>query len=325
MNYKKVYPIIFLTLFCLLPYLFNGLGRNDTPPEIKGAQNDFTVLLYRKQSKEVEEIPLKEYLCGVVSAEMQANFESEALKAQAVAACSYTMYRYEHMKNNPDADNAHPGAYVCDDYTHCKSYLSKEEAKKRWGADWFEKYYGNIEAAVNQVYGQVITYDGKVINAVFHAISSGTTESAENVWGSSVPYLVSVDSAIDTDAEGYETQVHLTVNEVRKILSSAGLLNESEPKEWFSMPTLNSAGSVKTIDVCSKTLTGVEFRKLFSLRSTSFTVSLDDNRFTFTVHGYGHQVGMSQNGANALAKKGKSYTEILTHYYQGVDIQNYKF
>jgi stage II sporulation protein D len=134
-----------------------------------------------------------------------------------------------------------------------------------------------------------------------------------------------VDSAVDTDADGYETNTRFTVNEVRKILSSAGILNKTEPKEWFSAPKLNSAGSVKTIDVCGKTLTGVEVRKLFSLRSTSFTVTLNDTHFDFTVHGYGHQVGMSQNGANALAQQGKSYTEILTHYYQGVDIQNYKF
>lgn len=322
MKYKKMYPLIFVILFCLIPYLING--RSQVTPQPQQAKA-FAVKLYRHDTKKIEEIPLKEYLCCVVAAEMQANFEPEALKAQAVAACTYTMYRYEYVRENPDADNGHPGAYVCDDYTHCKSYLTQEDAEKRWGKEWFKKYYPNIESAVNQVYGQVITYEDKVINAVFHAISSGTTEPAENVWGSKIPYLVSVDSTVDTTAKDYETVVSFSAKEVQEKLKTLSINVSGDATEWFGATTLGSAGSVATVKVGSKTLSGTEMRSLFGLRSTAFSISASKQSITFTVHGYGHQVGMSQNGANELAKQGKNYTEILQHYYSGVEIQSYNF
>lgn len=319
---KKMYPWIFLLCFCLIPYFLNGTGnttQNDTQTK---TENEFTVLLYRSESDRVDEIALKEYLCGVVSAEMQANYEAEALKAQAVAACTYTLYRYENY-NKSSSD--HPEAYVCDDYTHCKSYLSKEDAKEKWGEEWFEKYYGNIQSAVEQVYGQVITYDGKVINAVFHAISSGTTESAENVWGSEVPYLVSVNSSVDTAAAGYESVITFKYSEIKQKLSEIGITVSGSEESWFAAPTLDSAGSVESVNICGQSVKGTEIRKAFGLRSTAFSISADTSGITFTVHGYGHQVGMSQNGANELAKQGESYSEILKHYYSGVEIQNYIF
>ncbi len=323
MNFKKIYPLIFVLLFCLIPYLINGRTAQ-TPPTKQNAES-FLVKVYRHKSKKIEEIPLKEYLRSVVSAEMQANFESEALKAQAVAACTYTIYRYEYLKDNPDVDNGHPGAYVCDDYTHCKSYLSEKEAKERWGNEWFEKYYPNIVSAVNQVYGQVITYESEVINAVFHAMSSGTTEPAENVWGSEIPYLVSVDSTVDTTAKDYETTATFTAKEVKEKLKTVSVNVDGDATEWFTSTTLGSAGSVATVEVGGKTLSGTEIRSLFGLRSTAFSITAHKESITFTVHGYGHQVGMSQNGANELAKQGKNYTEILKHYYSGVEIQSYNF
>ncbi len=323
MNHKKIYPIIFLLTFCLIPYLING--RSTAPQTATQSAEAFSIKLYRHESKKIEEIPLKEYLCGVVSAEMQANYEREALKAQAVAACTYTMYRYEYLQENPDVDNGHRGAYVCDDYAHCKSYLSRDSAEDRWGKEWFEKYYPNIEAAVNQVYGQVITFEGKVINAVFHAISSGTTEPAENVWGAEIPYLKSVDSSVDTTADGYETTVSFSADEVKQKLSELSISVDGDPTEWFSAPTLGSAGSVASVSVNGKNISGTQIRSLFGLRSTAFAITATSESITFTVRGYGHQVGMSQNGANELAKQGKNYTEILQHYYSGVEIQSYKF
>ena len=322
MNFKKLYPLIFVMLFCLIPYLITG--RSSPPPQAKNADL-FSVKVYRHQSKKIEEIPLKEYLCAVVSAEMQANFEPEALKAQAVAACTYTLYRYEYLNENPEVDNGHPGAYVCDDYTHCKSYLSEKEARERWGNEWFEKYYPNIISAVNQVYGQVITYEDKVINAVFHAMSSGTTEPAENVWGSKIPYLISVDSTVDTTAKDYETIASFSADEVKEKLKTVAVNVEGDPTKWFTATTLGSAGSVATVEVGGKTLDGTKIRSLFGLRSTAFSIAATKQSITFTVHGYGHQVGMSQNGANELAKQGKNYTEILRHYYSGVEIQSYNF
>lgn len=323
MNIKKAYPIIFLLIFCLIPYLLNY--NSPTSKSQINTPDEFIVKLYRHETKKIDEIPLKEYLCGVVAGEMQANYEREALKAQAVAACTYTMYRYEYLNKNKTIDNGHPGAYVCDNYAHCKSYISREQAKERWGKEWFEKYYPNIEAAVNQVYGQVITYDNKVINAVFHAISSGTTEPAKNVWGSEIPYLLSVDSSVDTTANGYETSSTFSTTEVKKKLAEISVEVNGDAANWFSSPTLDSAGSVATVTVGGKSISGTQMRSLFGLRSTAFSISANSQSVTFTVRGYGHQVGMSQNGANEMAKQGKSYTEILQHYYSGVEIQGYKF
>ena len=322
MRFVKIYPLLFILCFCLIPYIFNGTTPKNT---VKTPQENFVVTLLRTEENKIEEIPLKEYLCGVVSAEMQANFESEALKAQAVAACSYTLYRYEYLKKYPNAETGHPGAYVCDDHTHCKSYLTPAQAKKRWGKDWYDKYYGNIESAVSQVYGQVITYENEIINAVCHAISSGRTESAENVWGTPIPYLVSVDSAVDTAVAGYETTVSFTFEETKRRLSELGITVGDDPKKWFESTLLGSAGSVESVTVGNKTVKGTELRSAFDLRSTAFAITVDEKNVTFTVHGYGHQVGMSQHGANELAKSGKTYTEILQHYYSGVKIQNYNF
>lgn len=322
MKLLKWYPLLFILCFCMVPYLCNGRDKQPDPTPIGEA---FEITLLRHETGQVETVPLKEYLCGVVSAEMQANFEKEALKAQAVAACSYTLYRYEYLKKYPDAETGHPQAYVCDDHTHCKSYLTPKEAKQRWGTAWYDKYYDNIRSAVEQVYGQVITYDGQIINAVFHAISSGRTESAENVWGTPIPYLVSVDSSVDTAVAGYETTVSYTIQETRKRLEALDLTPGDDPKKWFKKPLLGSAGSVDSVTVCGRAIKGTELRRAFELRSTAFSVSVNDTKVVFTVHGYGHQVGMSQHGANELAKQGKTYAEILQHYYKGVELQNYNF
>ncbi|MBQ6946719.1 MAG: stage II sporulation protein D [Clostridia bacterium] len=307
MKSLKWYPVLYVACFCLIPYLLNAPRFNE-PAKQSPAGKDFTITLLRTESGKVETIPFKEYLCGVVSAEMQANFEQEALKAQTVAACSYSLYRYEYLKKYPNAETGHPEAYVCDDHTHCKSYLTAKEAKKRWGAEWYNKYYGNILSAVEQVYGQVITYDGEIINAVFHAISSGRTESAESVWGTPIPYLVSVDSSVDTAASGYETTVSFTLEETRQRLKQLGITVGDDPKKWFDLPLLGSAGSVESVTVGGVSVKGTELRKAFDLRSTAFAINVQNDRIVFTVHGYGHQVGMSQHGANQLAKAGKSYT-----------------
>ena len=325
MRSSKIVCLTLILSCCLIPWLTSVTLPNEKPSEKDGAASDLTVLLYRSKTGKTEKIPLREYLCGVVAAEMEADYAPEALKAQAVSACSYLMYRYEQIKNGGAGDPKHPDAYVCDDFTHCKGYLSEKEAKKRWGKSWFDEYYGNIRSAVAQVYGQVITYDGKVINAVYHAISSGTTESAENVWGAEVPYLRSVDSSADTAASGYETTLAFTEQQTADLLKKAGVAVSGSAEKWFGVPVADSAGSVESVTVCGKTLSGTEVRKIFSLRSTAFSVAYKQKKFIFTTHGYGHQVGMSQFGANQLALDGKSYAEILRYYYTGTKIENYKF
>ncbi len=319
-------------LFITLPYITVQVGQDSpqqtpAPLDPSAPLSSFgPVRLYRSESKTVEEVPLDEYLCAVLAGEMQANFHAEALKAQAVAAFTYMIYRYEFYTENPNAESDHPGAYVCDDYHHCKAYLPADKAKEKWGESWYNKYYHNITDAVSSVMGKVITYEGKPINAVFHAISSGKTEDAEAVWGSKVPYLVSADSSLDTAVDGFESRAVFGAEECKEILQNTLKLSAGDdPAKWFSAPQYSAAGTVESISVCGKKFKGTEIRSAFSLRSASFSVAATSGNITFIVHGYGHQVGMSQNGANEMAKTGKTYDEILRHYYKGTEIEDYSF
>ena len=220
---KLVLPLsAAIILMLLLPFLFSRgwkatlseYVQRELPGNVlfTDTKEDFShiaVKVLHADTNIVEDIPIYDYLCGVVAAEMSPEFELEALKAQTVAACSYMVYRMEGELSKPGLIEEHHGAYVCTDYRHCKAYLSKEDAKINWGDTYFNINYAKIETAVNSVLGEIITYDGKPANAVFHSISSGKTESAEDVWGLAVPYLVSVESYADTSAETYESVVQI--------------------------------------------------------------------------------------------------------------------
>lgn len=262
----------------------------------------------------VEELTMADYLFGVVAAEMPAAFEEEALKAQACAARTYTVVR------QASAHAAHPQADVCTDSGCCQAYVERQTAETRWGIS-AGTYSAKISQAVAGTDGLGILYQGAPIQAVFFSSAPGQTADAVEVWGSQVDYLKSVSSPEGDEVPNYRSQVVLTAEEVRSRVLAAypGADLSGDPSSWFGTPA-SSGGVVSSIPVGGVTLTGSQVRTLFSLRSAAFTVAWDGAGFTFSVTGYGHGVGMSQYGANAMAKEGSSFRDILTWYYTGAQV-----
>ena len=258
----------------------------------------------------VREIPVRDYLIGAVGAEMPATFEEAALRAQVVAAHTYAE-RQAMTAGTQDAD-------LTDDPARSQAYLSESELRARWG-DRADEYYAKISTAVDDVVEMMLVYEDAPIIAAFHAMSGGWTESAAHVWGTDVPYLQSVESAQDCEAPQFEDSVVLPAEDVLALLRGAreGVTVEGDAAAWFGTAECSAAGTVLCIRFGDTIFTGQELRRLLGLRSAIFTVSYEDGAFRFTTHGYGHAVGMSQYGANAMAQNGATYEEILAYYYPG--------
>ena len=263
----------------------------------------------------VAELTMDEYLWGVVAAEMPAAFEPEALKAQACAARTYTVARQE------GSSSKHPEADICTDSACCQAYVERAAAEARWGLSVGE-YAAKVEEAVSATDGLGILYEGKPIQALFFSSAPGKTVDAVEVWGNAVDYLKSVDSPEGEEVPNYRTQVVLSAQQVKQavLASYPGADLTGDPAGWFGEGTRNEGGTVSSILVGGVTLTGGQVRGLLSLRSAAFTVAWDGSDFTFSVTGYGHGVGMSQYGANAMAREGKTFEDILTWYYTGAQV-----
>lgn len=272
-----------------------------------------TVAVFMPDTGKAEEMDMREYVISALAAEMPAAYEEQALRAQACACVTLTRYLKEKNagKKTPD------GADITADPATNQGYMTVEEMKSRWGSD-FKKYYEKLCAAVDEVLSFSVTYEGRPALTAFHAISPGVTETAQNVWDKNIPYLVSVDSAGDTQSPGYLSSEELTKDEIIKKLSLGELEEDAVPTAEESY---TRAGTLRSIKIYGKTFTGEELRSLLALRSAAITISEKDGVFTFEVRGYGHGVGMSQYGANCLAKEGKIWREILAHYYPGTEIQ----
>lgn len=280
---------------------------------------DADILLSVSVDGETVRMPLEDYVAGAVAAEMPASFPLEALKAQAVAARTYAVY-----KRSLGEDATHPDAVVCDDYTHCAAFVDLDtQSAALWGKK-SEEWTQTVRQAAQETAGRILTYDGAPIAAVFHAAAAGKTEDAVNVWGSDVPYLVGVDSDGDADCPKYDASVTLRAEEFRQIMleqypdiNLTGL-----PKTWFTDIDSSEAGGVISCKIGGKELKGTAVRGLFGLNSTHFTISTTDTSITFHTEGYGHGVGMSQYGAKAMAEDGGSYEDILLHYYTDTEIES---
>lgn len=273
------------------------------------------VKVYIKNEDRVEEMETMQYLKEVVSAEMPADFHEEALKAQAVAARTYLVNR-----RRLPATDVHKGADICTDSTHCKAWISESERRKAWG-NMAEANWQKISKAVEETDGIIITYEGEPISAVFHSTSSGITENAIDVWGGSVPYLVSVESLGDKESPKYASKQSLTIDEFKK-LSEGKIEGVDWNKGLFSDIERSSAGGIIKLKIGGVEVKGTEFRNIFSLRSTNVEIKEEDGKIFMDVKGYGHGVGMSQYGANYLAHEGNNYIEILKTYYTGVEVKN---
>lgn len=276
-----------------------------------------TIKLLHKASNEVEELPMDEYLLGVVSSEMPATFEQEALKAQAVVARTYTIYS---IKNNR---GKHEGADICDDSNCCQAWITKENRLARWEEDVREENWKKIEIAVYSTRGKVITYEGEVIDAFFHSNSGGVTETPVGVWGgTNYPYLQSVETAGEDAYSQYSSEISLSKQEFKdKIMEKhKDLKLDFENEDCIKIIDYTESNRVKTLKVGNLSLSGVEIRTTLGLKSTNFTVNIDENNVNFKVTGYGHGVGMSQTGADSMAKSGSGYEEIIKHFYSGVEV-----
>jgi len=256
---------------------------------------------------------LEEYIVGVVAAEMPALYEPEALKAQAVAARTYAQRK---------ADNGSSIEELMQNGG--QAYTALDSMKQKWGAN-FDKYYTRIRSAVYDTQGEIMVYNGEPILAVFHAISSGKTESAANIWQTDEPYLKSVDSAEDETSSQYETQVRIASDTAAAKLETAkpGLaLSSGGLKAQMQVLERTPSGYIKNIQIGNMVFTGLEVRNILGLKSSDFTVKEEGTDLVFTTKGYGHGAGMSQYGANCLAKEGKNYKDILNHYYTGISFSN---
>lgn len=264
----------------------------------------------------VEEMTLAEYLWRVVAAEMPASFEGEALRAQAVCARTYTLWK--QAAGNHSADSAD----LCDRSTCCQAYITHSEAEAKW-ADLAEVYTARIANAVADTDGEILTYNGNPIQAVFFSSSTELTEDAAAVWGNSVPYLQAVSSPEREEVPNYRSTVTLTAAQLKSQASAAGLgANLSgDPSQWITQISYTASGRVSSLRLGGISLSGAAARALFGLRSACFEVEEQGGTFTFRVTGYGHGVGMSQYGANAMATDGAQWEEIVIHYFTGIEIE----
>lgn len=322
-----IYSVIFVIICLCLPVIITRIDKtvvntNIVPTEANKQEETYnynsynTIKLLHKSTGEIEEVYLDEYLYGVVAAEMPASYEKEALKAQAAVARTYTIYNIKNIHKHENCD-------MCDDSSCCQAYITKQDRFEKWDEKERETNWERIVGAVNSTAGKIITYNGEPINALFHANSGGETEISSNVWGGAdYPYLQTVATSGEEGYKQYSSSVTITKEEVADKLKQNHpdiIINyDDKPIEILEY---TDSGRVKTIRFGNTQISGVEARSLFGLKSTKFNVTIGEN-VTFDVIGYGHGVGMSQTGADSLAKESYSYEEIIKHFYPGVEIKN---
>lgn len=272
---------------------------------------------------DVRELSLQDYLVGVLAAEMPAGFPEEALKAQAVAARTYTLYKMALYQGDEQLPEIHQGADMCDDPSHCEAFADLAvQAASLWGES-AEVYRQRLQTAVEETDGMILVYEDAPIAAVFCAAAGEKTESAKDVWGSDLPYLVSVDSPGGKDCSQYEGTVTVAQTDFAQTIKSKWPEADfsEAPGTWFRDSHRSEAGSVIDVLVGGVRLTGSQVRQAVGLNSANFKVKVEDGKLVFTTIGYGHGVGMSQYGARYLAMDGQTYDQILAHYYPGTQLR----
>ena len=317
MNVKKItaLTVSFILVLVMIPMLYYVIYRSNqvgpeqkteilTPqsqqsPEVEPEETMVTV--FRVEKNEYHDLPLEEYLVGVVSGEMPASYEIEALKAQAVAARTYTL-------NIMETESA-----IYDTVQH-QVYMDQTQLKERWGND-FDQYYNKVKQAVDETKSKTIEYNGERITPLYFSISNGYTENSEDYWENEIPYLKSVSSEWDKAAPKYEEVVEFDLKTLGTKFNNSKLT-----KKGFTILSRTEGKNVDEVLIGDKVYSGREVRELLGLRSSDFSFEFKDNKMLITTRGYGHGVGMSQYGANQLAKMGKSYKEILQYYYQNINI-----
>ena len=322
---KMILLVLLVLLFTMIvvPLLFVAFYNEGDPESIENKikleidpNKNVIVTVYRTKSNTIEPYPLEEYVRGVIAAEMPINFELEALKAQALAARTYIVKKIID-KDFTDAAN---GAMVMDTIKD-QVYKSDDELKKLWGYNYQENI-SKLNQAINETSGQVITYQGLPITALYFSTSNGYTENSEDYWQKEVPYLRSVESPWDFSSPKFQTSKNVSFSEIKSQLNVNTSIAASLNQQWIQILETTEGKRVKKIKVDDKTFSGREIREAFDLNSSSFTMELTENGIIFHTKGYGHGVGMSQYGANGMAMERKSAEEIIKYYYTGVEITN---
>ena len=285
--------------------------------EKKPAKGEISPTVRVKMGKKVKKMELEDYLWGVIAAEMPAAFRQEALNAQAIAARTYTLYRMAHRSPN------HSSADLCTDPGCCQAWISRTDRLAAWEEDTREEYAKKITAAVEQTRGRIVCYQDEPIMAAFHDSSAGMTRSAREVWGSELPYLQAVDSPEGREVPDFYSVVTVKAKRFKQVLQQAypKLKLGKKPEKWLGKVTCDPGGLPLSIRIGGTEVPTRTLRTLFGLRSACVEAEWDGKNVVFSVTGYGHGVGMSQYGADALAKEGKSAAEILRHYYTGVEVK----
>jgi stage II sporulation protein D len=274
-------------------------------------EDDVAVAVFRSQSEQIEDVPLEKYVMGVVASEMHPNFEMEALKAQALTARTYMV---KHILQPRDVQLPE-GAMVTDTVTH-QVYKNEAELKEEWGVN-YDLYMARIQEAVLSTQGKVLTYDGEPIDAAFFSTSNGYTENSEDYWENEIPYLRSVESPWDQSSPRFTAEKVMTVSEFQKKLG----VSLPEDGSVGTIQERTDGNRVARVVINGKELSGRQVRDKLGLDSSDFQWQRQGNQITINTRGWGHGVGMSQYGADGMAKEGKSYEDIITHYYRGVEIQ----
>lgn len=292
-----------------LPVQTEPILQTETTMSTDAAEMEMAISVLKENGKVVQ-MPLHDYLTCVVLAEMPVAFETEALKAQAVVARTYTIRAATGAAKHQEAS-------VCTQSTCCQAYMEETAFLERGGK---EEDVQRIRQIVDSTGGQVLTYDGKLIEATYFSCSGGSTEDAVAVWGTDVPYLQSVASPGEEHATHYTDTVTFSAADLQ---SKLGIALSGKPSDWFGQATYTAGGGVETMEIGGKIFSGTQLRSLLGLRSTAFEVSIDGDTITLTTRGFGHRVGMSQYGADAMAASGSTYSEILAYYYQGTQLVQY--
>lgn len=324
-HFTFILSVIIIFLFGLPLIVMMGYKEPDVNQAVPA--DGPTVRVLDKATGKINTIPLEQYLIGVVAAEMPAKFELEALRAQAVAARTYTVKRmfWYGAKPNPE----HPNAEVCTDPAHCQAWITAVEQKKRWGLIKYSTNIDRIKTAVRMTRGLVVTYNDGLIDPVYHGSCGGKgTENAEDVWSNPIPYLRSVDCSSEYKAEEQKMTVEIRKIELIQALNgntTATPVLAGNSGQWISPVKASERGRLQEVVVGGRKVSGTDLRKILGLSSTFLTWKDNGTKLSFTSYGKGHAVGMCQYGANGLALDGKSYSVILNHYYTGVKIKKLKY
>ncbi len=267
-------------------------------------------------SGEISKIELCEYLIGCVAAEMPANYHTQAIKAQAVASYTYAKRTAEQNRKNKFSK-----ADITDSPLEHQGYINKEKRKEKWGKN-FEENEAKISSAIDEIYGTYLTFENETALTVFHSISAGKTQSAKNLWGSEIPYLSSVVSIGDKLSPNYKSEYRFEKDTIKKLAESCGAKLGKEAENWLGDVKYSDDGYVVSVKIGSSEISGAKIREALGLRSNYFQISYSSGEFLIECCGYGHCVGMSQYGADYMARQGSTWQEILMHYYPGTEINN---